>query len=68
MIGPRSADVVTSLGEHAAHFVDAFEIAVAEVVQPVTDFRFELEVMQAPYLVAHGWSEYLPTPTFSPRC
>jgi hypothetical protein len=36
----------------------ALEVAIAEAVQPVADFRFVLEVMQAPYSAAHAWSDY----------
>jgi hypothetical protein len=38
--------------------VDVLEIAVAEAVQPVTDLRFELEVIQTPYPAAHAWPGY----------
>jgi hypothetical protein len=31
---------------------------IAEAVQPVADLWFEFEVMQAPYPVAHAWSDY----------
>jgi hypothetical protein len=57
--------VASLLGEQAAYLIHAPEVAVAEALQPVADFRFELEVIQAPYLVAHGWSEYLRVLTLS---
>jgi hypothetical protein len=46
------------LGEHAAYLVDLLEVAVAEAVQPVTDLRFELEVVQPPRLIVQAWSDY----------
>jgi hypothetical protein len=54
VIRPRAAEFAVLLGKQAAHLVYAPEVAVAEAVQPVADFRFELEVIQTPYLVAHG--------------
>jgi hypothetical protein len=68
VIRPRAAEFAALLGEQAAYLVHAPEVAVAEALQPVADFRFELEVIQAPYLVAYGWSEYLPVLTLSSRC
>jgi len=68
MIRPWSAEFAALLGEQAAYLVHAPEVAVAEALQPVADFWFELEVIQAPYLVAHDWSQYLPVLTLSPRC
>ena len=68
VIRPWPAEFAALLGEHAAYLVHTLEIAVAEAIQPVADFRFQLEVIQGPYLVAHGWSGYLPSPTFLPRC
>jgi hypothetical protein len=41
---------------------------VSGAVERVMPVRFEFEVIQAPYLVAHGWSEYLPVLTLSSRC
>jgi hypothetical protein len=38
MIRPRTAELAALLGQQAAHLVDAFEVAVAETVQPATDF------------------------------
>ena len=58
MIRPRAAQFGPFLGEHAAHLVDPFEVAVAEAVQPVADLRLELEVIQAPYPAAHAWLGY----------
>jgi hypothetical protein len=63
VIRPWAAEFAALLREHAAYFIDALEIAVVEAVEPVTDFRFEFEVAQMPYPVAHGWSEYLPVLT-----
>lgn len=68
VIRPWSAEFAALLGEQAAYLVHAPEVAVAEALQPVADFRFELEVVQPPYLVVHGWSEYLPILTLSSRC
>jgi len=57
VIGPRPAEFGALLREHAADFVDSFEVAVAEAVQSVTDFGFELEVIQ-PCSAAHAWTGY----------
>ena len=53
MIRPWAAELAALLGKQAAYLVHAPVVAVAEAIQPVADFRFELEVIQAPYLVAH---------------
>ena len=58
VIRPWASEFAALLGEQAAYLVHAPEVAVAEAVQPVADFRFELEAVQAPYLVAHGWSVF----------
>jgi hypothetical protein len=67
VIRPWAAEFAALLGEQATYLVHAPEVAVAEALQPVADLRFELEVVQPPYLVAHGWSEYPPVPTLSSR-
>ena len=53
--------------EQAAYLVYTPEVAVAEVLQPVADFRLKLEVIQAPYVAAHGWQESLRVLTLSAR-
>jgi hypothetical protein len=58
VIRSRAAEFSAFLGEHAADLVDPLEVAVAEAVQPLVDFRFELEVIQTPYPFAHAWSDY----------
>lgn len=60
VVGPRAAEFGPVLGEHAAYLVDPLEVTVAEAAQPVTDLRFELEVVQPPRLIAYGWSDYRP--------
>jgi hypothetical protein len=68
VVRPWAAEFAALLGEHPAYLVDALEIAGAKTVQPVADFRFELEVVRAPCLVAHVWSGYLRVPTLSSGC
>lgn len=58
MVRPRAAEFGALLGEQSAYLVDAFEVTVAEAVQPVADFGFELKVVQSTCLVAHVWSDY----------
>ena len=65
VIRSRAAEFSAFLGEHAADLVDPLEVAVAEAGQPVADLGLELDVVQAPYPVAHVWSHYRacrPTP------
>src|SRR5262249_46242132 len=54
VIGPWLTQPGALLREQAAHFVDPFEVAVAEAVQPVADLRFQLEVVQLPALIAYA--------------
>jgi hypothetical protein len=65
VIRPRAAEFAALLGEHSAYLAHAPEVAVAEALQPVADFRVEHEVIQAPYLIGHDWSEYLRVLTLS---
>jgi hypothetical protein len=53
-VGRRRGPAVFTL----AHFVDALEVVIAEAVEPVANFWFELEVIQMPYSAAHAWSDY----------
>jgi hypothetical protein len=50
---------VRCLSRRACRYLsDPLEVDVAEAVQPATDLRLELEVMQAPHPAAHAWPGY----------
>jgi hypothetical protein len=40
--------------EQAADLIDPLVVAVAEAVEPVADFRFQLEPVQLPRRFSHG--------------
>ena len=45
VIGPRATEFGSFPGENAAYLVDSLEVAIAEAIQPVADFRLELEII-----------------------
>jgi hypothetical protein len=45
VVRPRAAEFAALLREQPADLIDALVVAVAEAVEPVADFRLELEAV-----------------------
>jgi hypothetical protein len=50
----RAAELGAFLGEQAADLIDALVVAVTEAVEPVADFRLQLEAVESADRISHG--------------